>query len=182
MTVDWPSWYFLFGNLNARFDRISNIRMEKSEEKHREEALDRSHEAGKVMRPSGREQRALMARVEMDVEIECDRSIWWTPVDMPPPPWCLPSAAAWRSRDQNLPQGRGGAHCALQMVLGSKPNWHSWGGTCSASLPAPVSVSMETKQDVTDQQQSPNLTPSSWCADQTPQDSYFLTICCDFCQ
>ena len=49
--------------------------MEKSEEKHREEALDRSHEAGKVMRPSGREQRALMARVEMDVEIERDRSI-----------------------------------------------------------------------------------------------------------
>lgn len=47
--------------------------MEKSEEKHREEALDRSHEAGKVMRPSGRDQRALTARVEEDMEIEHDR-------------------------------------------------------------------------------------------------------------
>ena len=56
-------------------DRISNIRMEKSEEKHREEAMDRSHEAGKGMRLSGREQKALTARVEEDMEIERDRSI-----------------------------------------------------------------------------------------------------------
>ena len=51
------------------------MRMEKSEEKHREEAMDRSHEAGKGMRLSGREQKALTARVEEDMEIERDRSI-----------------------------------------------------------------------------------------------------------
>lgn len=152
--------------------------MEKSEEKHREEALDRSHEAGKVMRPSGRDQRALTARVEEDMEIERDRSICWTPVGYT----TSASAAAWWSRDQNLLQGRGCGALRPPAVLGSKPNGHSWGGTGSASLPASASISMETKQDGPDQQQSPNLTPSLWCADQTPQDSCFLTICCDFCQ
>ena len=53
---------------------------------------------------------------------------------------------------------------------------------CSASLPAPASIPMETKQDVPDQQQSLNLTPSLWCADQTPQYSYSLMISCDFYQ
>ena len=65
------------------------------------------------------------------------------------------------------------------IVLVSEPKGHT---LCSASLPAPVSVSMETKQDVSDQQQSPNFSPSLWCADQTPQDSYFLVTSRDFCQ
>ena len=40
---------------------------------------------------------------------------------------------------------------------------------------------METKQDVSDQQQSLNLIPSLWCTDQTPRDSRLLIISCDFC-
>ena len=53
----------------------ADIRLEKSEEKHREEALGRSQEAGKVVngkRPSCREQSSLTARVEVEMEIESD--------------------------------------------------------------------------------------------------------------
>ena len=39
---------------------------------------------------------------------------------------------------------------------------------------------METKQDVPDQQQSLNLTPLLWGADQTPQYSHSLMISRDF--
>ena len=52
---------------------------------------------------------------------------------------------------------------------------------CSASLPSPASVPMETKQDVADQQQSLNFTPSSWRGDQTPQNSNSVKISCNFC-
>ena len=53
---------------------------------------------------------------------------------------------------------------------------------CSTSLPAPASIHMETKQDVPDQQQSFNFTPSLGCADQTHQYSYSLMIPHNFCQ
>lgn len=53
-------------------------------------------------------------------------------------------------------------------------NGHSWAGhaLCFAPLPTPASLPMETKQDVPDQQQSFNFTPSLQCAIQTPQYSY----------
>ena len=53
---------------------------------------------------------------------------------------------------------------------------------CFAPLPAPVSIPMETKQAVPDQQQSLNFISTLWCADQTPQYSYSLMISCDFYQ
>ena len=65
------------------------------------------------------------------------------------------------------------------------PNGHTWGGTCSLlcfTACPPVSVPMETKQAVPDQQQSLNFIPTLWCPDQTPQYSYSLMISCDFYQ
>ena len=57
-------------------------------------------------------------------------------------------------RPEPAPWLEGAANCALLVVLVSMPNGHFWGGTCSASLPTPASVSMETKQDIPGQQQS----------------------------
>ena len=65
------------------------------------------------------------------------------------------------------------------IVLVSEPKGHA---LCSASLPAPASISMETSQDVPDQQQGLNLPPPLWCADQTPQYSCFQVLSRDFCQ
>ena len=86
-------------------------------------------------------------------------------------------------RPEPAPWLEGEANCTLVIVLVSMPNGHSWGGSCSLlrSRPTPASIPMETKQDVPDQQQSFNFTPSLWCAIQTPQHSYSLMISCDFC-
>ena len=94
----------------------------------------------------------------------------------------LQSVAVGGAEPRTCPMTGGWGKVCPPDCAGKHARRHFQGGACSLLLSAPVSVPMETKQDVPDQQQSLTFTPSLWRADQTSQYSYSLMVSWDFCQ